>query len=169
MLRRDLIKYLSVTPFAGAIIGNGFPFQSADASPVAKRDLFEELGVRTFINATGTLTYMTGSIMHDYVMEAINNSSQEFCLLDELQDKVGERIAKMVHSEAATITAGCYSAMVLGLAGVLTGMDEEKVKQLPFLEGTGMKSEVIVQAAHNVGYVHALTNTGITIVPVETA
>jgi L-seryl-tRNA(Ser) seleniumtransferase len=99
-------------------------------------------------------------------MEAINNSSQEFCLLDELQDKVGERIATMVHSEAATVTAGCYSAMVLGLAGVLTGMDQKKVEQLPFL--AGMKSEVIVQKSHNVGYVHALTNTGVSIVPVET-
>ena len=168
MLRRDLIKYLSVTPLAGGIVGNGFPFQSARASPPAKRDLFKELGVRTFINAAGTLTYMTGCLMHDYVMEAINNSSQEFCILDELQDKVGERIAKMVHAEAATVTAGCYSAMVLGMAGVLTGMDQKKVGQLPYLEGTGMKSEVIVQKAHNVGYVHALTNTGVSIVPVET-
>jgi uncharacterized pyridoxal phosphate-dependent enzyme len=164
MLRRDLIKYLSVAPLAGGIVGNGF--QSAVAAPPAKRDLFKELGVRTFINAAGTLTYMTGCLMHDYVMEAINNSSQEFCLLDELQDKVGERIATMVHSEAATVTAGCYSAMVLGLAGVLTGMDQKKVEQLPFL--AGMKSEVIVQKSHNVGYVHALTNTGVSIVPVET-
>ena len=169
MLRRDLIKYISVTPFAGGIVRSGFPFQSAGASPTAKRELFKELGVRTFINAAGTLTYMTGCLMHDYVLEAINNSSREFCILDELQDKVGEQIAKMVHSEAATVTAGCYSAMVLGLAGVLTGMDLKKVEQLPNLEGTGMKSEVIVQTAHNVGYVHALTNTGISIVPVETS
>jgi L-seryl-tRNA(Ser) seleniumtransferase len=168
MRRRDLIKYLSVAPLAGGVIGNGFPFQSAIASPPAKRDLFKELGVRTFINAAATLTYMTGSLMHDYVLDAINDSSQEFCLLDELQDKVGERIAVMVHSEAATVTSGCYSAMVLGLAGVLTGMDQKKVEQIPFLQGTGMKSEVIVQKSHNVGYVHALTITGVSIVPVET-
>jgi L-seryl-tRNA(Ser) seleniumtransferase len=31
-----------------------------------------------------------------------------------------------------------------------------------------MKSEVIVQKSHNVGYVHALTNTGVFLVPVET-
>lgn len=168
MRRRDLIKYLSVAPLAGGVIGNGFPFQTAMASPPAKRDLFKELGVRTFINATATLTYMTGSLMHDYVLDAINDSSQEFCLLDELQDKVGERIAVMVHSEAATVTSGCYSAMVLGLTGVLTGMDQKKVEQIPFLQGTGMKSEVIVQKSHNVGYVHALTLTGVSIVPVET-
>lgn len=31
-----------------------------------------------------------------------------------------------------------------------------------------MKSEVIVQKGHNIGYVHALTNTGVIIVEIET-
>jgi L-seryl-tRNA(Ser) seleniumtransferase len=54
------------------------------------------------------------------------------------------------------------------MAGVLTGMDQKKVAQLPKLEGTGMKSEVIIQKSHINGYDHALTNTGVTIVTVET-
>jgi L-seryl-tRNA(Ser) seleniumtransferase len=57
--------------------------------------------------------------------------------------------------------------LVLGTAGVLTGMDMNKVAQLPNLEG--MKSEVLVQKTHNSGYVHALTNTGVKIVEIETA
>jgi D-glucosaminate-6-phosphate ammonia-lyase len=57
---------------------------------------------------------------------------------------------------------------VLGTAGVLTGTDPKKIAQLPHLQYTGMKSEVIVQKSHNVGYVHALTNTGVFIVEVET-
>lgn len=133
-----------------------------------KRDLFQELGVRTFINAAGTLTFMTGSLMHDYVLDVIRGSSRDFCLLDELQDKVGERIAAMVHSEAAVVTSGAFSALTLGLAGVLTGMDLKKVEQLPHLEGTGMKSEVICQLGHTVVYNHAYQNTGCKIVFVET-
>lgn len=73
----------------------------------------------------------------------------------------------MCHAEAATVTAGCWSALVLGMAGVLTGMDLKKVAQLPRLEG--MKSEVLVQKTHNEGYVHALTTTGVKMVVVETA
>jgi L-seryl-tRNA(Ser) seleniumtransferase len=72
----------------------------------------------------------------------------------------------MCHAESATVTAGCWSALVLGTAGVLTGMDTKKVAQLPNLEG--MKSEVIVQKSHNEGYVHALTNTGVKIIEIET-
>ena len=169
MKRRDVLKSLSLLPFAG-VVSNILAPLSAKASPYAKkRDLFKELGVRTFINAAGTLTYMTGSLMHDYVLEAINDASKDFCLLDELQDKVGEKIAGLVHSESAVVTSGAFSGMTLGLAGILTGKDLKKVEMLPHLEGTGMKSEVICQKAHDIVYNHALINTGCKIVVVETA
>jgi uncharacterized pyridoxal phosphate-dependent enzyme len=170
--RRELIQRLSTLPFVGALMAS-FPLTTAEASAPSKRqparDLFKEFGVRTFINAAGTLTYMTGSLMHDEVLEAINYSAKEFCMLDELQDKVGEKIAKMVHAEAAVVTSGAFSGMTLGLAGILTGMDEKKVRELPHLEYTGMKSEVICQASHDIVYNQALTNTGCKIVRVETA
>ena len=170
MKRRDILKGLTVLPFAGGIAGSIFPFETVKGAPApVTRDLFKELGVRTFINAAGTYTFMTGSLMHDYVIDTIKTASKEFCLLDELQDKVGEKIATMVHAEAAVVTCGAFSGLTLGLAGILTGTDVEKVKLLPKLEGTGMKSEVIVQKAHSIDYNHALTNTGCKMVEVETA
>ncbi|HUQ66820.1 MAG TPA: aminotransferase class V-fold PLP-dependent enzyme, partial [Flavitalea sp.] len=57
--------------------------------------------------------------------------------------------------------------LVLGTAGVLTGMDEKKVSQLPDTDGFE-RNEVIVQKGHNHGYIHALTNTGIKPVEIET-
>ena len=168
MKRRDLIKNLSVLPFAGGILATIAPGSVHASPPAKKRDLFKELNIRTFINAAGTLTFMTGSLMHDYVLEAINAASKDFCLLDELQDKVGEKIAQMVHSESAVVTSGAFSGLTLALAGVLTGVDEEKVKKLPHLEGTGMKSEVICQKSHDIVYNHAFLNTGCKIVSVET-
>ena len=106
--------------------------------------------------------------MHDYVLDAINASSKDFCLLDELQDKVGERIATLVHAESAVVTSGAFSGLTLGLAGVLCGMDEKKVAMLPHLEGSGMKTEVICQKSHDIVYNHAFINTGCKIVSVET-
>ncbi len=170
MKRRDLLKGISVLPFAGGIIGTVAPFQPVKATPPGvKRDLFKELGVRTFINAAGTLTFMTGSLMHDYVLDTIMAASKDFCLLDELQDKVGEKIAAMVHSESAVVTSGAFSGLTLGLAGILTGMDQKKVEMLPHLEGSGMKSEVICQKEHDIVYNHAFRNTGCKIIAVETA
>jgi L-seryl-tRNA(Ser) seleniumtransferase len=109
---------------------------------------------------------MSGCLMHDEVLDAIRSTAHDFALIDEVQDRVGAKIAALCHAEAATVTAGCWSALVLGTAGVLTGMDMKRVAQLPDLEG--MKSEVISQKAHNHGYIHAVTNTGVKIVEVET-
>ncbi len=169
MKRRDILKGISVLPFSGGILSTIIPSQSAQASITGvKRDLFKELGLRTFINAAGNYTSMTASLMPPEVMEAINNSAKEYVMLEEVQTKVGEKIAAMCHAEAAMVTAGCWSALVLGMAGVLTGTDPKKVAALPKLEGTGMKSEVIIQKSHINGYHHALTNTGAVIISVET-
>jgi uncharacterized pyridoxal phosphate-dependent enzyme len=174
MKRREVIRNLSILPVSGVVLGSVIPLSSvmgasaASEPPAApKRDLIKELGLRKFINAAGTYTFMSGSLMHDEVVEAIMACSKEFVLIDDVQDKVGEKIAAICHAEAATVTAGCWSALVLGTAGVLTGMDPKKVAQLPNLEG--MKYEILVQKTHNQGYVHALTNTGAKIVEIETA
>jgi L-seryl-tRNA(Ser) seleniumtransferase len=111
---------------------------------------------------------MTGSLMHDFVVDTIADASKEFCMLDEVQDKVGEKIATLVHSEAAVVTSGAFSALTLGLAGILTGMDQKKVEQLPQLEGTGMKSEVICQRSHEIVYNHAFKNAGCKVIYIET-
>lgn len=173
MRRRDIFKFMSAMPFAGGFLGAIFPSRAIHAAglpknPVAGRNLFKELDIRTFINAAGTLTYMTGCLMQDDVIQTINSTSKDFCMLDEVQDKVGAKIAKMVHAEAATVTSGAFSAMTMGLAGVLTGMDLERVEALPHLQGTGMRSEVICQKSHDERYNHAFLNTGCTMVIIET-
>ena len=153
-------------PIGTGVAAGLIPTKAFAKTPAAKRDILKELGIRTFVNAAGTYTAMTASLMHDEVVETIKQGAKKFAMLDEVQDKVGEKIAELCHAEAATVTAGCWSALVLGTAGVLTGMDMKKVAQLP--DVTGMKSEVIVQKGHNIGYVHALTNTGAKIIQIET-
>ena len=165
MKRRDLIKAVSLIPFSGGIFSSKSAFAK---NPLPRQDLFKELGVRTFINARGTITFMSGSLMHDYVLDAINSTSKDFCMLEELQDKVGEKIAAMTHAEAAMVTSGAFSALSLGMAGILTGLDPKKAEQLPHLSGTGMKSEVIIQKKHQIHYNQALTNCGVKLVWVET-
>lgn len=155
-------------PLLGGFLGQGSTEAAAFAAKAPVRNLAKELGIRTFINAAGTYTAMTGSLMQDEVVETIQGAAKEFMMLDEVQTKVGEKIAALTHAESAVVTAGCFSALTLGLAGVLTGMDPKKVEALPHLEGTGMKSEVIIQKGHNIGYSHALTNTGCKIIEVET-
>ncbi len=166
--RRKILKRLSALPLLGGIGGSGLMAQtlSSPTQPLV-RDYFKELGVRTFINAAGTYTSMTGSLMPKEVIQAIDYARHQYVGLDDLQDKVGARIAELLQCEAATVTAGAASAISLGTAGVLTGLDPEKAKRIP-TDLTGMKSEVIIQKTHRVGYDHAIRNCGVTLVEVET-
>jgi len=163
--RRRLFHLLPTLPFAGKLLPDR---NGKEALPVkgAFRDYYNELGLRTFINAAGTYTALTGSLMPDEVSDAIKYASHAYVKLDDIQDRVGERIAELLGCEAATVTAGAASAMTLGTAGILTGMDSEKAVQLP--DTTGMKSEVIIQKAHDVGYTHAIRNCGVMMIYVET-
>lgn len=169
--RRELLKKMSAIPILGGLASSfafSVPGQTMAPSVVkGSRDLFKELGIRTFINAAGTYTSMTGSLMTEEVTNTIAAGAMDFVNLDELQDKVGERIAEMLQCEYATVTSGAFSAMSIGLAGVISGKDEAKVKQLPDL--TGLKNEVIIQKSHNIVYTHSLVNVGVKLVEIETA
>jgi L-seryl-tRNA(Ser) seleniumtransferase len=162
--RRRFLETASGLPLVGGLLATGA--SSTVAAAPRARDYFRDLGVRPFINAAGTYTAMTASLMPPEVMAAINYASRHYVMLDELHDKVGARIATLVHAEAAMVTSGAASALTLGTAAVLTGTDRQKIVELPGL--TGMKSEVIVQKAHRFGYEHAVRNCGVTLVEVET-
>jgi D-glucosaminate-6-phosphate ammonia-lyase len=138
----------------------------AFAAAPARRDYFSDLGVRTFINAAGTFTTLTASLMPPEVMEAMQYASRSYVPLMELQDKVGERIASLIGCEAAMVTAGAASALTCGTAGCVTGTDQKAILQLP--DVTGLKSEVIIQKTHRYGYDHAVRSVGVRMVEVET-
>ena len=162
--RRRFLEMVSGLPLIGGVIGAGA--LPAAAVFAAKRDYFRELGVRPFINAAGTYTAMTSSLMPPEVMEAIQYASAQYVMLDELHDRIGERIASLVRAEAAMVTSGAAAALTLGTAAVLTGTDRKKIASLPNLEG--MKSEVITQKSHRFGYDHAVRSSGVRMVEVET-
>ena len=162
--RRDLLKGLITLPLAGAVAQPAF---AHDNTPEVPRDYFKELGLRTYINAAGTYTALTASLMPPEVLKAYNYAALQYVKLEDLQEKVGQRIAEMLKCESAMVTAGAASAITLGTAAVVTGGDPKKAAMIPN-DLTGMKSEVIIQKSHRVGYDHAIRNCGVKLVEVET-
>ncbi|HWQ57236.1 MAG TPA: hypothetical protein VN442_26355 [Bryobacteraceae bacterium] len=154
--RRRFLQGMSALPLAGSV--------SFAAAP--RRDYFKELGIRPFINAAGTYTTLTASLMHPEVLDAINYSSKVFVNLNEVHDAAGKRIASLVGCEAAVVTSGAAAALTLGTAACMTGANQEFIRRLP--DTTGMKTEVIIQKSHRYGYDHAVRNCGIRFVEVET-
>lgn len=166
MKRRDIIKSLTILPIAGGVLGGVLSCESFSSdSNAPKRDLFKELGVTPLINAGVTMTFLSGSLMLPEVLEAINSTAHDFANMYELQDRVGAKIAEMLHCEAAMVTSGASCAMLLGTAAAITGTDEAKIKLLPNFPGP--RPEVIMQKSHRYLFDQAVSTTGAKIVEVE--
>src|SRR5205823_7437714 len=105
--RRSFLGTLAGLPYIGGFV-SGQPAAAAETAP--PRDVIKELGVRTFINAAGTFTAMSGSLMAPEVMAAMQAASRKFVKLEDLHIAVGKRIAELLHCESALVTAGCASA-----------------------------------------------------------
>jgi len=166
--RRKILQILAGLPVAGSLL-RGNRVHAAEVAPASRaaagRDIFKELGVQTFINGSGTLTMLSGSLMLPEVVSAMNAAAKHFANIGQVQDKVGERIAQLLKCEAAMVTSGAAAAMTLGTAATITGKDPAKIRLLPNLAGP--QREVIIQASHRFVYDHAIRNTGAKLVEVE--
>jgi L-seryl-tRNA(Ser) seleniumtransferase len=130
-------------------------------------DYYSKLGVTPFINAAGTFTVLSASILPPEVQAAMTLAAQKPVNIEELHRAAGEYLARRLHCEAALVTAGAAAALTLGTAACVTLGDEQAIVNIP-TDLTGLKNEVIVQKAHHNGYDHALRNCGIRFVEVET-
>lgn len=167
MKRRDILKGITLLPLPLATGLIGKAALAPHPAPVAERNLFKELGVTPVINASVTMTFLSGSLMLPEVLEAINSTSHDFADMYELQDKVGAKIAEMLQVEAAMVTSGASCAIVLSTAAAITGTDPEKIRQLPNLPGP--RAEVIMQKTHRYLFDQAVTTTGAKIIEVDGA
>jgi L-seryl-tRNA(Ser) seleniumtransferase len=71
-------------------------------------------------------------------------------VIEELNAKVGEKIAEITGAEAGYVTAGSAAGMLLAVAACIAGSDPVKINRLPNTEG--LKNEVIVHRSHRIDY-----------------
>jgi uncharacterized pyridoxal phosphate-dependent enzyme len=137
------------------------------AQAAAGEDYYAKLGVTKIINAAGTYTALTASIMPPSVQAAVAEAAKHPVRLAELQQKSGEYIARKLKCEAALVSAGAASALTLGTAACMTVGNRAAAAQLP-LDVSSLKNEVIIQKGHRYGYDHSISVCGIRFVEVET-
>ena len=128
------------------------------------KSIYEEIGLRPVINASGSMTFLGGSLMAPEVVEAMDRAAQHFVPVDELIAWGGREVARLTGAEAGHITTGSAGGLLLAAAACLTGTDRAKMQQLP--DTTGMKSEVVVQKLHRISFDHAVRTAGATLVEV---
>src|SRR5256714_3990930 len=79
-------------------------------------DYYDNLGVTKIINAAGTYTSLTASIMPPSVQAAVARAAKTPVRLIDLQKAAGEYLAKQLRCEAALVSAGAASALTLRTA-----------------------------------------------------
>ncbi len=168
--RRDFVKR-SVA--ASALVGLNPAAAAAataradDAPPSAPVDYYDKLGVTKIINAAGTYTYLTASVMPTQVQDAITVASRHNVRLAELQAAAGAYIAKRLQCEAALVSAGAASALSLGAAGCMTVGNADGPRDVP-IRTSGFRNEFIIQKAHRFPHEHGLEMAGMKLIEVET-
>ena len=167
--RRKLLRSGSQAIAGGACIGV-LPMNvaaPASASPATSVDYYQKLGVTPFINAAGTYTILSASILPDQVQAAIALAAQKPVHLMELHKAAGEYLARRLRCEGALVTSGAAAAIKLATAACITRGNKNAVVSIP-TEMQGLKNEVIVQKAHHYDYDHAIRDCGARFVDVET-
>jgi L-seryl-tRNA(Ser) seleniumtransferase len=143
MNRRSWMKWAAAAPVYGVIAARGLTDALAAATgKTASSDVYRRLGVRPFINARGTWTYLSGSLELPEVRRAMEDAAQHFVDIFELQQAAGRKLSALSGAESGMVTSGAAGAMAAATAGCIAGSDPAKVWQLP--DTTGLKNEVVM-------------------------
>lgn len=140
---------------------------AAEVEQTVTPDYFSDLKVRPFINAVGPYSSLGGAVMWPEVVDAMDYAVRNKARMSDLHDAVGRRIAELTQAEAAMVTSGATSAIILGTAACMTMGDEEKMERLP--DASGMPTEVIILKSQRYLYDRSIRAPGATLVEVETA
>jgi D-glucosaminate-6-phosphate ammonia-lyase len=126
--------------------------------------IYEDLGVKTIINACGAKTTLSGAQMPRQVIEAMSEASGKFVNMDDLQASASQIISEITGAEAGLVTTGAAAALTLGTAACVTGLDIVKMGKLP--DTSQMKNEVIIPRNHRNVFDHAIRAAGVKLVEV---
>ncbi len=130
-------------------------------------NIYEQIGVRPIINASGPTTRLSGGIMDPEVADAMREATRYCVDIAELQARASEIIAEITGAEAGYVTSGAAAGLLLGTAACVTGPDPGKMNRLP--DTGGMKNEVVISRSQRNFYDHAIRSVGVRLVEVGIA
>lgn len=120
--------------------------------------IYDRLGVVPVINAAGTETASGGAMMVPEALAAMQEASQQYVLVEELNDAVGQQIAEATGAEAGMVTSGAAGGLLLSAAACIAGTDPVNVSQLP--DSSGMPNQFVIHRVHRINYDHMFRAAG---------
>ena len=87
------------------------------------KDTLESLGIARIINAAGTVTHLSASLIREEIALAMASAAQSSIDIAEAQAAASEHIARHTGAEAGIVTAGASAGLLLGAAACIAGAD----------------------------------------------
>lgn len=130
-------------------------------------DIYQSIGVRPLINARGTFTIISGSLMLPQVRAAMDAAAQHHVHLDELMAAIGARLSDLTKAEWGMVSSGCAAALTHATAACVAGGNPDLHVRIPNLTGFAKDEVIIPKHSRNV-YDAAVRAVGVRIVEVGT-
>jgi D-glucosaminate-6-phosphate ammonia-lyase len=121
MERREILKSLTLLPFAGSILPLESIMAGSKGPLTAGPNIYQSIGVEPVINCVGTFTIIGGSVERPEVVAAMHAAAGFFVQYDELAFGVGQRLAELTGAEWGMVSAGCAAGMKHVTAACVTG------------------------------------------------
>ncbi|MEK8144484.1 hypothetical protein NKH18_30210 [Streptomyces sp. M10(2022)] len=112
--------------------------------------VYEELGLRPAINASGKMTALGGSVLDDGVVAAMGEAARSHVVMEDLLRAAGQVIATATGAEDGCPTTGAASGVAIAVAAVVAGSDPARVEMLP--DAGGRPDEVVLMKGHSVNF-----------------
>jgi L-seryl-tRNA(Ser) seleniumtransferase len=144
------------------------PSRSFESPPLSTTDVYQSIGVRPLINARGTFTIISGSLMLPEVRAAMDAAAQRHVHLDELMAAVGARLAELTKAEWGMVSSGCSAALTHATAACVAGGNPDLHVRIPNLAGFPKDEVIIPKHSRNV-YDAAVRAVGVRVLEVGTS
>jgi len=170
MSRRDLIRRgrdVGGALAAAAWLPGSRSTVRSPAPATDTADVYKSIGVRPLINARGTYTIISGSLMLPEVRAAIDAAAAHHVHLDELTDAIGARLATLTGAEWGLVTSGCAAALTHATTACVAGGNPDLHVRVPHLAGFAKDEVIIPKHSRNV-YDAAVRATGVRVLEVTT-
>ncbi|HET7696888.1 MAG TPA: aminotransferase class V-fold PLP-dependent enzyme [Vicinamibacterales bacterium] len=165
--RRDLFRWSALLT-APALLQSRAAGEAQSRAQPPPRDVYRAIGVRPLINARGTFTIISGSLMLPEVRTAMDAAAQQHVHLDELMAAIGARLAELTKAEWGMVSSGCAAALTHATAACVAGGNPDLHIRIPNLSGFAKDEVIIPRHSRNV-YDAAVRAVGVRIVDVGTA
>jgi seryl-tRNA(Sec) selenium transferase len=171
MSRRDVLRHSrdvgGLAALSALLAGQSVEGEAAGALAAPPGDVYRAIGVRPFINARGTYTVLSGSLMLPEVLAAMEAAARQYVHLDELTEAVGARLAALTGAQWGLVTSGCAAALTHATAACVAGGNPDLHIRIPHLDGFPKDEVVIPKHSRNV-YDAAVRAVGVRVVEATT-